>query len=420
MNKNKWKVPVIVAMIGLVGTLLTALIQQLDSIFSDDETVALDVDVIRLASAIKDSLRINDSVDIGPSFDFAPVRELYDMELDKNGYNVSPKSLDYFAELATDPYVKPIDVFPSLDLKVVNNTRHSVIISKAFIEVEQSSPNRSPLLYIYDGRCKETGTIYIDNEGWGDAENVMMKYRICSVSVVDSDRDIDDRIAKSQYFHESIGAVLRSSRVPLWNEIGTIGFHELVKWNLARDSIEKILDDSGWKKFPQGLESADRNDAMLDDAWKTWETIMDSLTRAEGSLTSHEPWPWIYVEGSVSYDYHTFQGKIQHINLPFQTTVPLYRDCGDFLPKMYSYVAPAFETTGEQYSLIVPVSRILKTGEGDRFSIMLTAEESSDHCFRVRLLYNGNQSVYSKWIRLGLILPRTIAERFDRHKRRHD
>ena len=145
---KKLEVAIIVAIIGLVGTLLAALLHNWREIFHREGRVTVDATISE------------------------PVSEAYTMSRTSEGYTVS-------YEAAKLPYESwPVE-HPVLDIKVTNNSPETILVSKAILEVERSTQNSRPLVRIQNecGTGKD-GVIFVRNYGWGPVTNAVVRFNL--------------------------------------------------------------------------------------------------------------------------------------------------------------------------------------------------------------------------------------------------
>lgn len=348
MARNKWKVPIAVATIGLLGTIAVAAIQKWDVLFGGRGTVAVDMAVT------------------GPA---------YLSELDGDRYRFRPKSADAFYELGIWP--DPEQVYPTLDIQVVNNTSATVIVSKAVLEVKSSRPDLSPLFRV-NGGCGvgDLSTLHIVNDGWGTARNVVAHFRIVP-HVLDDDDLVQQTLSTAPVLERELGDIPDRTAFSFWAELTHLGYDV------------GVLASPQCQDWGQGCHEAAR-----------------ALREQFGNRA--------YITGELRYLGMTLDGTMTEAVAQFSTSAEVtHEGCGGGLPITSEYEAPMLRVSGRDYSVVVPVAHVLRPGEGDRFTIQVAAERSSAHEFRVRLQYNGTEATYSRWAQLHLVVPRSIAKQFD-------
>lgn len=78
-------------------------------------------------------------------------------------------------------------------------------------------------------------------------------------------------------------------------------------------------------------------------------------------------------------------------------------------PPTFEY-ATKFEVESESYQRRVPISHLLKPGEGDRFTIRIGMDKSSLHSFKARVVYNDGHESVSPQFDLLAFVPRSGAQ----------
>ncbi|MBO0721511.1 MAG: hypothetical protein J2P41_11855, partial [Blastocatellia bacterium] len=70
----------------------------------------------------------------------------------------------------------PFEVsLPNLDIKIVNNSNKTIFLTRALFEVEDSTPDTSPVFIVHAGYNSH---FTIVNEGWGKVSNCLIKFNV--------------------------------------------------------------------------------------------------------------------------------------------------------------------------------------------------------------------------------------------------
>jgi hypothetical protein len=261
--------------------------------------------------------------------------------------------------------------FPKLDLKIINNTNKTVYFTNAIFKIDSSSLDTWPILVIKENQ-NNIMKFELINEGWGEIRNCMIKYNIAPLNQSIS--------FDGPYSHELyIGNFMESKIVDLSSALLGMGVDvpELIKcnedWNCIRHSI--YLEESRLKDALGPFNECD-----------------------------------VLVFGEMIYSGVNNENDIQTKSLKFSTRVSLIKSGpGAPIPPSYYYQI-MLDIDKNNYEISLPISQAIKAGETDRFNIAIGAKKSSLHVFKLKLIYNDNQSLSSPELKLRIIIPRSQAD----------
>jgi len=99
------------------------------------------------------------------------------------------------------------------------------------------------------------------------------------------------------------------------------------------------------------------------------------------------------VSGELEFVGRTSRGADRKHQVEFATEVWIFNEnrVGAPAPPSYQYHVK-FEVDGSSYQRRVPTSHVLKPQEADRFTIKIGMDKSSEHRFRLKLLYNQTET----------------------------
>jgi hypothetical protein len=111
------------------------------------------------------------------------------------GDNIGIKpQMEYLSVLARGGPIYPAGLwwaFPKLSVKIVNNTRRTLLLSEAVIDVRASSVNKEPIVLISAPELDSEGDFYISNQGWGAMIDPVVKFAVTPVNLCGSFRAED-------------------------------------------------------------------------------------------------------------------------------------------------------------------------------------------------------------------------------------
>ena len=224
--------------------------------------------------------------------------------------------------------------FPSLDVRVVNNSQRRLLLSEAVIKVSSSESDLTPLVFIAasEGESDTAANyfaFFVLNEGWAPMESCSVKF---SISTQPWKRE---PVAQ---FERTIGQVTRQTPVDI--------SRELIQSGLPSRWIEEV-------------KSQHRPD--------------ENLMKPFSGLA--------YVAGSLSYSWHGQNGSTESNTVRFRVNVPLsYGPLGGPEPVAGRYEA-MLRSDARDYSISVPVSHQIDPATSKRFLVRLGAPRTSRHPF---------------------------------------
>jgi hypothetical protein len=239
---------------------------------------------------------------------------------------------DYWNSLWEDTFS-----WPTLDVKVVNNSARTVFFDRARFQVSESRPDLRPVPVIH-GVEYVTNRVYLPlvNSGWGPLEDCVFRFRLTR-----GDEPVPCTGEYSQPLSSSGGLVDEEPFIAALREGG---------WGVAPPPADP--DDYSYRRFsgPAAVASG---------------VLEYSQTELDGSRSRRaNPVTMRFVFGES----------------------PL----GAPMPPSWTYQVK-LRPDGRDYTVTVPVSQVLAAGEADRFLFKVAADRSSLHQFDLILGYLGGE-----------------------------
>jgi nucleoside phosphorylase len=280
-------------------------------------------------------------------------RPIYRSELRDGELVISPhlrylSSLESGGPISEDKGFDPSHLpFPALDVKLVNNTRDSVLFTDALLMVDESRLDPYPVPSIESAGCLRTMALTLTNIGWGPFTTCRLHFNIQRprdepdfTQPFRFTADVTDNVNKDDYIDLS----------PFFSQLSV----------LAVDP------------YSTGTAQA---------------------------------------VGEIEYSGLDVSGRLVSRRVKFSASVNITaQPChvGASLPPTRDYTA-LLEPDKKDYVVRVPISQSLSPGGFDRFTIHIAALKSSAHRLRLVLVYNNQRKLTSQPITLNLFFPTSSA-----------
>ena len=271
---------------------------------------------------------------------------------------------------------------PSLDFKLVNNDRRTALFTKAVFEVERSTPVDTPIPIIrLDKLGRWARTLKIINDGWGELPSLTAQFNVLpSKSGDPTDLPGSDAEVKPPY-----------------------AFRVTRQWPPDEKELELDVSDALARSGADVKRITELEPVSweLDEDYEAPAEIMTALGPFRHNLA--------VLKGELQYASTAAQGRVQSVKFIASTWLVNARRMGAPRPPTakYSVLLPP---EGEHLSIPVSISQEVKAGDTDRFTLEVASRRSSHHRFRIRLVYNDNQSEVSPWINLEIFMPRSALQ----------
>ncbi|UKO99995.1 hypothetical protein [Nostoc sp. UHCC 0870] len=277
--------------------------------------------------------------------------------------------------------------YPDLDVKILNNSKNTIFITAALLEIEENRLDPYPVLITkpYQARY-EAFQLYLKNLGWGDVQNLKARFHLIPLSLENGKDRIEPNFTEP-YPHEVVVESFRQRdrsidiSTAFWD--AGVDIHKLKSLNYHRD-----LD----KKAPLYFGSFKAGSAYV---------CGDCL------YFGHFKTGVAYVCGELNFQAYNIEGLLEEKTLKFSTIVKLFDDLVYCLSPALPTVryGTEFQVEGEKYERRVEISHTLKPGEADRFTITIGMDRSSRHRFKVKLICINGAEVLSPMIEMLTVIP---------------
>lgn len=316
-----------------------------------------------------------------PSPRVGPKDVVYRAEIRDGALHIGP-SLDYLDLLDAGGPIGPLKYhwspfnahLPVLDIKVVNNTRETVLFGDATLEVESSRTDLRPLL-VLNGTGAWMGLPLI-NLGFGPASSCILRF---DVGTHEAQENWDDPMP----FQIDATHDLDRAR---WIDLG--GVFERLGVDVAEIRALRQAEELG-QNFPVvGRPQIDQE---------------DRVRRAQAAIGPFDRGV-ARVWGTIGYTGSESPAIVRTIRFSTELSLLWKWPEAPLKPSMEYEVELA--TDRQNYTVQLSIAHELKPGETDRWTVKLGASKASLHRFKVRLGYGNGRSVESSAIELDLFLSR--------------
>lgn len=289
--------------------------------------------------------------------------------------------------------------WPTLDVKVVNNTEYTVVFHRAVFEVASSRPDLRaiPLL---------RGIAYgpylpLINAGWGPMTNCVLRFQIFAEDDTDAGHAVTPEL---EWCFDSPDDANEPDALREFFATAGVDFAALER--LARSgtdgSFYYLPESSGLGELvPAGDEFFSGRRALPADEYeKLRRQALGPFTRDIAVL-----------RGTLSYTHVERDGAPAEAVNPITSYVSFAEPgVGAPLPPSYTYQVK-LRSEGVGYRIEVPVSQAIPAGDTDRFAFTIAADKSSFHDLTLHLLYNDECSVACAPVSLELFTSRFDVDR---------
>jgi hypothetical protein len=297
--------------------------------------------------------------------------------------------------------------FPNLDLRIVNNSNKTIYITDVVFEVEKSVFDPYPILVI-PGEEPNYFHFILQNEGWGEVQDAFVRFNLVSVG--------QPIFTSETYQHEvQVGTFLEQCNVNLSDALEERGVNIqfLAGVNQGKPEYASIRTLMG--RFFGNFETFEENIGHPE-----YQRLMDALGSFANSKSTRSRRYSAVAYGEISFTGTTIEGHLKQDKVKFSTEIPLLILGGYGAPSPPTYQYGVWlDVDRENYQAFAQdkgssVSQYLRAGDIDRFNIRVGVSKSSFHTFRLRLIYNNEQSLFSPPIALHIFVPRSEGKELKR------
>jgi hypothetical protein len=289
--------------------------------------------------------------------------------------------------------------FPALDVKLVNNGKKTVHFSSAVVKVAHSAPDPTPLPMVLGGddrvQCMD-----VVNEGWDPIDSLKLEFGFTTA--------LPKALPPEKLpYQRTFQRVKEDLRVELIDELSKSG--------VASELSVAAKNYLASKAAVRAMEANAVDLAKLDSdpAHKKAEQnkidVYESMRKLDHKLAG--PFRkncWIHGRMTVSWK---DGGETKTKTYPFYSEIAIFppEGLGSPGPVAGKYEAMLRES-GENYELPVDISRIVKPGGTDRFTLTLGIPRTSKHELTLELRTTEGETLSSGPVTIEGLLPRSAAE----------
>ena len=265
---------------------------------------------------------------------------------------------------------------PSFEINIINEGEEKLGISELEIEVEESTIDTFPYIYIYEWIEGRYG-LYLQNESWSDWGKMTLEY-----SFPHRGEKFDGKYKyklEIPYFEQTMA-------VDFKNDIVKEGFDA----NLIEDYVYDFDDDSFVRKGPivgNGASNLHLTRKMLPEDFDLRQ--LKKLAYPFEYTDDYYGMPMIFarVYGKLSFSKHPFTTKFTAV-IPL--TSSLYGGADNTLVDKFNV---ELKPEGKNYTLRYPYKTTIGTGDSERIGITVKCAKSSNHNFRIRLKNSEGETI---------------------------
>ncbi len=323
------------------------------------------------------------------------------------------KEKDYLAELQAGGPIGPVtfggpeyDVFfPAIDIKMVNNSKAALHISRVDLRIAESKPDPEPLPMIFGG-YSEVQHVILFNEGWGKIESAVFEFDLVA-------KEPKGKPTGELPFKRTLQRITKSAELSLHDELEKKGVSpELVATAREYRENEKKTEaiETGTTDW-DALQKDESYNALGEQKGKLTEKLYALVEKGGGPFWKgkdefDQPNIRCWLHGWMTATWLEGEEiKYAHIAVICPVLVIPPDGLGAPGPVSGRYEA-MLSREGKDYTLQVPVSHVVKPGGVDRFDVTLGIPETSRHEFTVSLVTTEGTTIDAGKVRLAGLLPR--------------
>lgn len=318
--------------------------------------------------------------------------------------NFGERRTDYLALLESGKVVEPIqnggteyDVFfPAIDVRVVNNGKSTLHLSRVEIQVAESRADSTPLPMIFGG-YDEVQHIRLVNEGWGRIGKAEFEFDL-----------LDKRPKGVPQGELPFKRVLH--RITEQAELGLAG--ELAKKGVSAEVIAMAGTYRENEREMHAAAMAEKDVTALEEQHLKLYGAFRAMAGPgcgpfwKGKDEYGEPSIQCWLHGWLTITWEDPNGP-RTMRFPILTDVlvlpPEGLGAGEPVTGRYEAM---LRTEGSGYGLQVPVSQGVKPGGVSRFTLTLGVPQTSHHRFAVQLVATDGSRIDAGQVSLHGFLPR--------------
>lgn len=245
---------------------------------------------------------------------------------------------------------------------------------------------------------------WLRNDGWGEVQDTIVKFNLVPKGYPIS--------FEEPYLHElQIDDFLDSVNVDISSALREIGVDVdfIIGFNKYEEKYRSLHTKMGRYFFNIEEFMKNKEDEDYKQLMSALGIFKDSDIRKRRTFAA-------MVVGEIYFTGKTVNGNFKRDTIKFSSEVTLLvpGGYGGAASPSYQYMVQ-LDIDRDNYKARVQgsgssVSQYLRSGDIDRFNIRVGAPKSSLHKFRIRLIYNDNQSFLSAPISLNMFVPKSEAK----------
>jgi hypothetical protein len=326
--------------------------------------------------------------------------------------------------------------FPSLSVKVVNNSHRDLVLSEVVFRVKTSVKDDRPVFVVVG--LSYFGRVTIINEGWGGIASPSLQVSIKSPDFSKKSPDICSKFDLSNAEKIPLSAYAAGDRRALTDsepntvdESGNVhvSIRNLVSDDLidrikrCSDKIRGICASNGSCKYDSRelsnakcVETRPRDECVSVNPVPSNEFI--SRFKEEASRSSKNTNLDIFFKRECSETRVCVHGRLDYVDknghpglLNF-STISVLEAPGPSAPLLPSFSYHVFLEAGKSgYTQRLSISQQIKPGEGDNFSLRLATDRSAAFDFDMDILTVNGSVAWTGSFSVALFVPRSGAQR---------
>lgn len=314
------------------------------------------------------------------------------------GETIEPLSFDY------SPWEWSFS-FPSLDIKLVNNTNETIFLHESVFHVKRSWLDQRPLPII-DGTGYHM-RLPLRNIGWGSMHDTLLRF-----ALIDA-QEYKEGISEYPY-------VLNAKTIETSFEDNSLASYFAkagVDISLLAELQGSIGSSYDWEHFSNesSLGQPYKEDfygEIIEIRRMPRSEYLQLLKEAYGPFRSGGA----VVVGELQYGSIEKSGEMQTRVNKFVAMVKIGRPGhGAPQPPSHKYNVK-LRVSGSDYEVRIPISHVIEPGKADRFLLQIATDKSSFHEFNVSFHFNNHGKITTNPIALDLFLSRDDAGLMERHR----
>jgi hypothetical protein len=300
--------------------------------------------------------------------------------------------------------------FPILSVKIVNNTKKTLLLTEATFQVDKSDIDLRPIIVV-EGPSYN-GNAYFKNEGWGPITNVEAKFNIGYYKNCEAQFDPSEEFSERVEDLEGGGTFPVGKYVPdymidkvkqCYGWIESICYGRICRGVPRHDDGMRCLDAQPREICHHVSRPPDQTflENFLAEA-EHYSAGEKSSIRYE-RICSQTP---VCVQGQITFD----DAALKSRSVSFSTIVILEEPgAGGASPPSYQYdvLLPAGEVG---YTRRKAISQEIKPGEVDHFLIRLASDKSAHLHFLMNILEANGAVAWKGDFQVGILVPRSGAK----------